>query len=273
MENLGDLIVPKFLDAALTPVAKEAGDRLVDVINLVFTPIIMARKYRDIKVNLFFDEVENRLKKIPENNVVNPPLNIVGPALDSVAKFYYEEKHLRELFAHLIAASMNKDILPEVHPAFVEVIKQLDFNDVTILNSNYLFEVEDNDDDEEIKCLYSVCYRPVCDIVYRSKSTGEIVGYITKNFVFAKNYFNKMSLQNFSLSLQNLVRLNIVTIEENLLYLDSFYEDYLDQRFWDYNNLCKEDSIYNSKDVEVSLVKKVITLTDFGQRFVKTCVS
>jgi hypothetical protein len=266
MENL---IIPKFLDAALSPIAKEAGDRLADVLNLVFTPIIMTRKYRDIKVNSFFEDLEKKLRKIPENNIINPPLSIVGPALDYVAKFYYEEEYLRQLFAQLIAASMNKDISHEVHPAFIEIIKQLDLNDVIILNSDYLGKMEI---DEESNSTYGKYIRPICDIVYRFKATGEIVRYAAKDFVFTNQYFNNMSVIKFSLSLQNLLRLNIVSIDKSLIEYDSFYKDYSQSNFLDFHNMCKEDSIFKSKDIEVAIIKKELSLTDFGFKFVKTCV-
>ena len=51
-------IVPKFLDNALTPVAKEAGETLGDLINLARSPLIKARKIRDLKMDIFFKDLE-----------------------------------------------------------------------------------------------------------------------------------------------------------------------------------------------------------------------
>lgn len=39
--------IPKFLDEALTPVAKECGERLSDIVNLIFTPVIITKALRD----------------------------------------------------------------------------------------------------------------------------------------------------------------------------------------------------------------------------------
>lgn len=44
-------IIPKFLDEALSPVSKEVGERLADIISLVFTTVIKPRAKRDKTLN------------------------------------------------------------------------------------------------------------------------------------------------------------------------------------------------------------------------------
>jgi len=80
-------IVPKFLDSALTPVGKEVGERLADLVNLVFTPVIKAKAKRDNNLKLFLEDLNKKVDEIPEDKLQEPPLNIVGPALEDVAKF------------------------------------------------------------------------------------------------------------------------------------------------------------------------------------------
>lgn len=125
-------VVPEFLKEALTPVAKECGERLADIVNLAFTPIIRTRVVRDKKLELFLLELEKEIKKIPEENVIEPPLNIVGPALEDVGKYYHEQEYLRKCFARLVASSMNKECY--VHPSFIEVIEQLTSDEAKILS-------------------------------------------------------------------------------------------------------------------------------------------
>ena len=45
-------IIPKFLDEALSPVSKEVGERLADIISLVFTTVIKPRAKRDKNIEL-----------------------------------------------------------------------------------------------------------------------------------------------------------------------------------------------------------------------------
>ena len=50
-------IIPKFLDSALTPVAKEAGERLADIVSLLFTPVVKAKAKRDKNIELFLSNL------------------------------------------------------------------------------------------------------------------------------------------------------------------------------------------------------------------------
>lgn len=125
-------IVPKFLDSALTPVGKEVGERLADLVNLVFTPVIKAKAKRDNNLKLFLEDLNKKVDEIPEDKLQEPPLNIVGPALEDVAKFYHDEEYLRKLFAKLIALSMNKD-KSYIHPSFIKIIEQLSPDDARMI--------------------------------------------------------------------------------------------------------------------------------------------
>ncbi len=125
-------IIPKFLDSALTPAAKEAGERLADIVSLVFTPVIKAKAKRDKNIEQFLKQLDNEVNNIPEDKLQAPPLNIVGPIIDNVFKFYHDEEYLRKMYATLIASSMNSD--KKVHPSHAEIIRQLSSNDAAIFN-------------------------------------------------------------------------------------------------------------------------------------------
>lgn len=123
--------IPQFLDESLTPFAKECGERLSDIVNLIFTPVIMTRALRDKHLEIFLRELNIETKKIPEENVQYPPINIVGPALEDVLKYYCNVDVIRKMFVKLIAAAMNKK--SNVHPAFGEIIKQLSRYELALL--------------------------------------------------------------------------------------------------------------------------------------------
>ena len=80
-------IVPKFLDSALTPIGKEVGERLSDIVSLLFTPVIKAKAKRDKNIEIFLKELDEKISEIPEEKLQEPPLSIVGPAIDNVFKF------------------------------------------------------------------------------------------------------------------------------------------------------------------------------------------
>lgn len=118
-------IVPKFLDNALTPVAKEAGEALSDLINLARSPLIKARKVRDLKLQKFLQDLDKELNLIPEEKIIEPPLAIIGPALEDLFKYYMEEDHIVEAFKKLISGAMNVDTKSKVLPSYFERIKQM----------------------------------------------------------------------------------------------------------------------------------------------------
>lgn len=60
----------------------------------------------------------------PPENIVTPKPNIAVPALEAL-RYTGHESSLSDLYANLLAASMDKSTAQGAHPAFVEIIKQL----------------------------------------------------------------------------------------------------------------------------------------------------
>lgn len=129
-------IFPKFLDKALSSPAEAVGNTLSSVWQIVFGGI---DSYSD-RVNYkrtfnneqFRKSLEEKIMTIPDENIVEPPLHVLGPALEA-SKFYFENEQLRDMFAQLIASSINSDTADFVHPAFIEIIKQLSPDEAKIL--------------------------------------------------------------------------------------------------------------------------------------------
>jgi hypothetical protein len=69
-------------------------------------------------------KITSKIGVIPHDNLIEPPIRIVGPAIEA-SKFFIEEESCREMFSQLIASSCNSTINESVHPAFPEMIKQL----------------------------------------------------------------------------------------------------------------------------------------------------
>jgi len=65
-----------------------------------------------------------RLAHIAEDQIQSPPPFIAGQILLQLP-FCADQEELREMYANLLAAAMTKDLAPQVHPAFVQIIQQL----------------------------------------------------------------------------------------------------------------------------------------------------
>lgn len=84
----------------------------------------------------YANEVKSGIEKIPEENIQEPKMSVIGPALEA-SKFYIEEDEIRGMFAKLIASSMDNSKSADIHPSFSEMIKMLSPLDAQNLQTLY----------------------------------------------------------------------------------------------------------------------------------------
>ena len=87
----------------------------------------------------FKQELENSTSNIQEENLQEPKMSIVGPALEA-SKYYFDEKEIRDMFVKLIASSMDSTYNGLVQHSFVEIIKQLSPYDAKLFASFNMVE-------------------------------------------------------------------------------------------------------------------------------------
>lgn len=76
--------------------------------------------------------LEEKLKDIPPELIEAPEPHIAVPAMQYIS-YCMDNEELREMYANLLAKSMNKVVRNGVHPGFVEIIKQLSPDEAKIL--------------------------------------------------------------------------------------------------------------------------------------------
>lgn len=81
--------------------------------------------------------LEEKLQNSDPKYIVTPELRIAVPALQAIC-YCVDNKELREMFANLLARSMTTVFKNDVHPSFVEIIKQLCPDEARILR--YILE-------------------------------------------------------------------------------------------------------------------------------------
>jgi hypothetical protein len=118
--------VPVYQDV-VQPAAQEIGKALQTIaktVHVALAPVsALVWGYDQVK-EFVSTKVADRLKNVPPENIVTPKPNIAGPALESL-RYTGHESSLSDLYANLLAASMDKSTAHGAHPAFVEIIKQL----------------------------------------------------------------------------------------------------------------------------------------------------
>lgn len=74
---------------------------------------------------------------VPADRRCSPALSIAGPALEAM-RYTANEEELQNLFANLLAASMDSDKSSMVHRAFVDIIRNISSDEAKIIK--YLFD-------------------------------------------------------------------------------------------------------------------------------------
>lgn len=198
----------------------------------------------------FSEEVKSKIDEIPDDLLQPPKMNIFGPAIEN-SKYYYDNKYYREMFAKLIAASANKDFNDRIHPAFVDVITQLTPLEAQFLN--HFFKERHGG-------------IPYLTLYLKSED-------IPKQSIFVKYVFNIPAdlqialLNNLFLSIENLIRLNIIRIRNNTYYkdIDTYYTPIRISEFY--------LAAIRGNPNKISDEMGVIEFTSFGRYFLETCMN
>lgn len=206
-----------------------------------------AKKYEQYK-----ETIDSKMQNIPQENLIEPPLHIVGPALEA-SRFYIEADELKEMFANLIASSMDSRRISQVHPSFTEIIKQLSPLDAANIE---LFK-KDKD-------------YPICD--YRvSYEGGKGHNTLATNIFLENPDVQDLALQATSIS--NLMRLGLIESPNNVYRIQpGAYEKFKETGV--YKELVMDLSKYIEdgvidKDGQITIYKRLVRLTPMGADFME----
>lgn len=126
--------IPVYQDG-LQPSVQQIGKSLETVtktVNIVLSPIkALVWGYEQIE-QYITKRVSEKLKDIPEENIVTPPAIIAGPAIESL-RFCGDDINLRELYANLLASSMDINTQDLILPSYVEILKNLSSDEALLL--------------------------------------------------------------------------------------------------------------------------------------------
>jgi hypothetical protein len=116
----------------------------------------VGREYFEDK---FLEEMAAKTSDVPVENVVAPPPSVAVPAMQALS-YSFEEPALKEMYLNLLAAASDDRRSDEAHPAFAEIIRQLNPKEAVALNvflqSNFpivnLKEIVDENGNFRIRC-------------------------------------------------------------------------------------------------------------------------
>lgn len=254
-----NLLVPKsvdnFLEKATDKPAACIGDTIADIWYLVFGGIGQVAEKKRIKyacdLQKFRDELDAKVNAIPPEKIVEPNLQIIGPALEDV-KYCVEEDVLRSLFSNLITASLNSDTSSRIHPSFSKLLAE-----ITPFDANNL-----------------ACFRKKSDLPiaqYRYKTSN---GYkIMQTHVFLSNP-NTNDIAKTSISIETLCRISLISVRYDEHLLDTGLYDGFETtpqylKFIAFSNApeLKEQGI-----MEAYVQRGTARLTPLGKQFLAVCM-
>lgn len=242
-------------DDMLQPAAKELSKGFLTVaktINVVLAPLAGVVYGYDKIRDRFFPKIEERLKNVSPENIITPKISVAGPIMEAL-RYTGSEESLSDMYANLLATSMDKDTAITAHPAFTEIIKQLTPDEARIVA---LFP-----SDPKI---------PILDIQRKTKSDRS-QGYVV--LLGNHSMLGEMAgCEHISLVpayLDNLIRLGLMEIPSGQAYTnDSLYEPLENSA----TVQAYKSFITGFPDLECALDRKHAKITELGKQFANVCV-
>lgn len=136
--------VAEILKAAKeNPEAAEAGRTAAKSLNVLSSSLysmlmpLRVLNYGAAKVEAYFaakfgQELGSKLAGLAPEDIVEPKTYIAGPVIQGIADTV-EEPDLRDMYTSLLASAMSEQAASQVHPSYVEIIKQLSPHEVEAL--------------------------------------------------------------------------------------------------------------------------------------------
>lgn len=187
----------------------------------------------NLDVEDFKNKLINNVSSIKKENLQEPKISIVGPALEA-SKYYFDEEEIREMFANLIASSMDSTYNGLVQHSFVEIIKQLSPYD-----AKFLATIENHLQIYDLKNNQTIFYRLFC---------------LTHDF---------LDYQKNSVAITNLHRLGLLDLIQYFQMTASPQKEFL---------LNSQTILELKKNKEFSMQPHTYVLSPLGKLFKKVCI-
>lgn len=244
-------VIPKAYDDVVHPFAKETGEFLARVpkaINAALSGIDVWIEERKYAVSETKKMLAKKLKNVDPAKIVPPEPYIAVPAMQAIS-YSMNSHELREMYANLLAKSMNFDTKENVHPSFVEIIKQM-----SPLDSIVMKEIASN----VIAPMISL------RITKEDSDAGaDMIRHIT--------WMNFADTIKISSSLDNLKKCGLIELKDESHYTDESNYDKIKNS---HHFQALKNSVKPTADFPVvQEVQQLITVTDFGKLFYEICIS
>lgn len=245
--------VPIYQDA-IQPLAKEAGKALGTVgrsVNAALMPI-RGLIWGVEQIEAFLQHtIAQKLENVAPEDIQTPDPCVAGPAIESL-RFTGHKADLSELYANLLATSMDKNTASTAHPGFVEIIRSLSGDEARIMSF-----------------LSNVQVAPIIDI--RKEIEGGGGGVTVMPYVTTVGFDAGCDHRELTVSyIKNLERLGLIEIsKDKYLVGEGAYDRILNDA-----PVKEIEEQLNAQEGYIAKFEKYyLELSAFGSLFIAACVN
>lgn len=254
-------ITPEIYQDVGQPVAKPTGELLGLVpraIKAALEPIekwIMQKEYNIAETKKL---LELKLEKVSPELIEAPEPYIAVPAVQYIS-YCMDNEELRNMYANLLANSMNKVVKDGVHPGFVEIIKQLSPDEAKFLK--YMGEYK---------------RIPIITLNLMTDNNGKIPH--VKDFSNVPEIVKCESLYDSEKYVDNLVRLGLMrrstlsTLTDKTLYEPLKNHPYIIAKQKEAELIIEMTKGITSPFTKTGIDEGYVDLTAFGETFYEICI-
>lgn len=252
---LPDVIEPisNAIQQNIPETAKQTDGALSTVVgffnNVVLYPVKKANLTFRYKLEAFEDDLKEKTKHIPPENLQIPPTMIAGPTLEAL-RYTYDEAELREMYENLLASAMDTRTVNQVLPSFVDAIKQMSPLDAVVLQK-----------------IVELNQLPCAGIKFSIENTNQIYTKAMPTY-FLQELADISDPFIISTSITNLLRLGFLNI------IDGTIKEVDYDLFKEHPYVQSRVALFNGfgRPFKVNVNKEVVFLNDYGKSFAKVCL-
>jgi len=246
-----NLPVKEIYRDALQPGARQVGKGLETILKAVNASLAPLKAYVwawEKAASWITVQVAKRLKDVPQERLITPAPNVAVPAMIALT-YTGEIPPLAELYANLLATSMDKNSASQAHPGFVDIIRQLTPDEARVVG---LFAVKPA---FPLLTLYAGSHSEHNHVLSHFSLLGEEAGCERQEL-----------MPSF---LENMSRLGLCEIREDIRISDaSIYE-----RLKEQPRILDEVSRLERQGQNPGFHEEALFVTNFGSQFCEACVA
>lgn len=251
---VGEIVdkVPIYEDA-IQPAAKEVGKGLhivAKAVNAALAPVEGLVWGVDKIRDFVRERVAKKLGDVPPEDIQQPKPHIAVPAIEAL-RYTGAEEDLSELYANLLATSMDRATAYRAHPGFVDMIKNMCPDEARIMRffaSNQYYPLVNIKSVLTKDASFQVTHRHLSLI-------GIDAG--CDHVPLASNY------------LDNLARLGLVQVETGVRMTDEAAYTRIEE-YPQVKKIIEDLEKIEGRGVEVEKIR--LAVTDLGKQFIRACV-